>query len=219
MQEWKRKKLHVYDSFDDRGSNKNKLPINLRDLPQEEIFHKVIDRVCPRIRVHKGFIGRKEVSGSESWGNADVGLFAIDTAKNVVALYDQTKYGIFEKLQPGGIIFLMDMGKHGDQMLMFYSLYVLDEVAEIEFIAFGSSPWAFSVKKKLDHSKMNTWKSWVQDRENSNILSNAVKKIIEDVEKMAIVQHVSREKLTTSIIRIRKQLEKHIQYNRDSGFN
>ena len=56
---------------------------------------------------------------------------------------------------------------------------------------------------------MNTWKSWVQDRENSNILSNAVKKIIEDVEKMAIVQRVSREKLTTSIIRIRKQLERH----------
>ena len=75
-------------------------------------------------------------------------------------------HGIWQKLKPGGILFLMDFSKVIHQIMIFYTMYVLNGDLEVEYIAFESSPWGFSIKHELDREKLIQWKTFVFNDEN-----------------------------------------------------
>jgi hypothetical protein len=160
-------KLHCFDIFDkDYGKNNHKLSQKFKHMKLLDIFHIIVDRIDSNVNVHPGFIGTADVSGANAWNNMNVGIFAIDSAKQLKATISQTNHGIWQKLKPGGILFLMDFSKVIHQIMIFYTMYVLNGDLEVEYIAFESAPWGFSIKHELDREKLIQWKTFVFNDEN-----------------------------------------------------
>ena len=192
-------KLHCFDIYD-KKRGKDKLDIKYQNMESVDVFHMLVDRIDTTVNIHKGYIGVKEISGSQTWNNQNVGIFAIDSAKTYHHTIVQTEHGIWNLLQPGSIIFLMDFSKVIHQVMIFYSQYVLNGDLQVEYIAFETSPWAFSIHKKLDRNKLLKWKEWLYrtDIDVDLILIETRKKILSDIEIMASRQKVSESSLNNT---------------------
>ena len=145
------------------------------------IFKAIVHRIDQTVVSIKGDMSNLNVSKPTSWGGGAVGLFAIDSAKSYKEIIDQTSHGIWESIQVGGVVVMMDFAKHANQLLSFYTIFIESEALRNEYVAFTASPWAFSVHKKLSINDFKSWPGILKSPNALERLESAKMKIMSDI--------------------------------------
>eukprot|EP00614_Pseudopedinella_elastica_P000163 CAMPEP_0172601904 /NCGR_PEP_ID=MMETSP1068-20121228/22072_1 /TAXON_ID=35684 /ORGANISM="Pseudopedinella elastica, Strain CCMP716" /LENGTH=269 /DNA_ID=CAMNT_0013403075 /DNA_START=301 /DNA_END=1110 /DNA_ORIENTATION=- len=155
------------------------------------IFVSIVHRVDPFVTPHIGNMAEKVISSPESWGDKNVGIFAIDSAKQWNQLIEQTQHGIWSKIAVGGLVLMMDFAKHASQICSFYTVFIREGYLRNEYVAFTASPWAFSVNKPLALAQLRTYEAILKSPERYYILSEARRQVLIDIKTASSVQRAS----------------------------
>lgn len=197
-----KRRLHCYDKYTYTGGNALQ-GTKWKSWPQESsilpIFKEIVHRVDPTVVAHRGDMSEKEVSNASTWGGGPVGLFAIDSAKSFQEVIDQTAHGIWEHIQVGGVVVMMDFAKHANQVLSFYAIFVESGAMKNEYVAFTASPWAFSVQRNISAADLKTWPDVLKTREAPYILERARRQIIKDIKAAGIKQWAREDQIQATM--------------------